>query len=283
MLIVRISGGIGNQLFQYATALQLAQRNSFPLLLDISSYSSVGIRSFYLDQIFPNVSIISKPYLKTLVEPQNIFLRIISKFLNLSRIPKRVETKKGFDLSIANIKSSCYLKGSFISYKYFESINSQLLNQFLFKNEIISVVNGLMSEYSNLNIVSVGVRRGDFLSFPSLNVCSKSYFEKSITKAREILKNPIFLFFSDDLVWVRKNFNALDFLFLDIPDRDPMFNLYAMSQCQHHIISNSSFHWWGAWLNLNVDKIVFCPSKVENDGCFPVDDYYPESWIRIDP
>ena len=117
MIIVRMSGGIGNQLFQYATALNIARKNSFPLLLDVSSYSNISPRQFCLNELIHPVSIVSKSLTRTLVEPKNIFLKSLSKLIGWEKLPKIVETNKGYDSFINNIDFACYLKGSFISFK----------------------------------------------------------------------------------------------------------------------------------------------------------------------
>jgi hypothetical protein len=278
-----MSGGLGNQLFQYATALQIAKNNSLPLLLDVSSFSSFSIRSFCIDKLIPSVSIISKEYVKTLVEPSNIISKKVTDFFGWRRLPKIVETKKGFDSQIAKIDIPCYLKGSFISFKYFESINEDFINSIVFSEMDKSAAIESMIQYVDYNIVCVSIRRGDFLKYPSLNVCTKEFYLRSIDRARELLFKPTFLFFSDDINWVRETFVASDFRFWDVKNYSLTMKLYAMNMCNHYVISNSSYSWWGAWLNQSITKKVFCSSKVENDGSFPIDDYYPSSWIRINP
>ena len=283
MLITRISGGLGNQLFQYATALQIAKNNSFSLLLDVSSFSPTSIRSFCLDELVPSVSIIPREYVRTLIEPRNKILRNISEMAGWKRLPKIVERKKGYDSLIAGIDFPCYLKGSFISFKYFASINDDFINSLVFSEYVQSAAIQSMKLYKSHNIVCVSIRRGDFLQYESLNVCTKEFYLKSIDRSRKMLTNPTFLFFSDDIHWVKQNFISNDFNFWDEINYSIVMKLYAMSICNHYIISNSSFSWWGAWLNTSNNKLVFCSSKVENNNSFPVDDYYPSSWIKIDP
>lgn len=283
MIIVRMSGGLGNQLFQYATALQIAQNNSFLLLLDTSSFTSKSIRYFCLNQLIPSVSIIPKEYIKTLIEPHNVILKKISEILKLERLPKIIESKKGFDSQIANINFPCYLKGSFISFKYFDSINNEFLDSLFFSDKLIKDAENSMVSFLGFNLVCVSVRRGDFLDYESLNVCGKEFYIRSITEARNLLVNPVFLFFSDDINWVRENFVSEDFQFWDVKNYNLIMKLYAMTMCNHFIISNSSYSWWGAWLSKNPLKHVFCSSVVENDYSFPVSDYYPDSWIKIKP
>jgi hypothetical protein len=278
-----MSGGIGNQLFQYATALNIARKNSFPLLLDISSYSKISPRQFCLNEFINPVSIVSKSLTKTLVEPQNFFLNSLSKFIGWEKLPKIIESKKGYDSFIDNIDFACYLKGSFISYKYFESFNNEFIESLTF-NEFskITAINSL-EHLMGKNIICVSIRRGDFLNYKTLNVCGKTYYDRCIEKARLLIKNPTFIFFSDDINWVKNNFVSFDFEFWDIKNYSLNMKLYAMTLCNHYIISNSSYSWWGAWLNTNSNKLVFCPAKVELDDSFPVNDYYLPGWIHVNP
>lgn len=283
MIIVRLSGGIGNQLFQYATALSICRKNNFPLLIDKSSFHDFSVRDYLLGDLIVNLPIVDKTLVKSLVEPRNRILKIILKILKRKTIPNICEKKLGFDILISSINLSCYLKGSFISYKYFSDINNYIIDSILFDQKIKSYVINKLKNIHLENLVCVNVRRGDFLEDQNLNVCNISYYSKSISQARLNLFSPKFLFFSDDIKWVKDNFVNHDFSYWDDNNEKVIESLYAMTLCSHHIISNSSFGWWGAWLNKKEEKQVFCPSKVLNDNSFPIDDYYPESWIKIDP
>jgi hypothetical protein len=283
MIIVRLSGGIGNQLFQYATALAISHKNNFPLLIDKSSFHEFSVRDYLLGNLIVNLPIVDKSIVKSLVEPRNWFVKRILKILKRKTISHVEEKKLGYDEEIATLNFSCYLKGSFISYKYFSDINSSLIDSILFDQEIQSYVLSRINIICKENLVCVNVRRGDFLSDQNLNVCNISYYNKSISKARSYLVSPKFLFFSDDIIWVKENFINEDFFYWDDNNENVLQALFAMTLCNHHIISNSSFGWWGAWLNEKSEKKVFCPSKVLNDNSFSVDDYYLESWIKIDP
>ncbi len=283
MIIVRLSGGVGNQLFQYATALSISRKNNLPLLIDKSSFHEFSIRDYLLGNLILNLPLVDKGLVKSLVAPRNWYIKQLLKILKRKTISHVEEKKLGYDDNIAKINFSCYLKGSFISYKYFIDINNVLTDLIFFNEEIKSYVLSKFNVYLNENLVCVNVRRGDFLTDQNLNVCKISYYTKSISKARFVLDSPKFLFFSDDIIWVKENFINEDFFYWDDKNENVLQSLFAMTLCNHHIISNSSFGWWGAWLNKKIEKKIFCPSKVLNDNTFPVDDYYPESWIKIDP
>lgn len=283
MIIVRLSGGIGNQLFQYATALSISRKNNFPLLIDNSSFHEFSVRDYLLGKLILNLPLVDKGLVKSLVDPRNWYIKLLLKIIKRKTVSLVEEKKLGYDDEIAKINFSCYIKGSFISYKYFIDINNVLTDSILFSEEIQTYVLSKFNVNCKENLVCVNIRRGDFLTDKNLNVCNISYYTKSISQARLVLDSPKFLFFSDDIIWVKENFINKDFSYWDDNSENVLHSLFAMTLCNHHIISNSSFGWWGAWLNKKSEKKVFCPSKVLNDNTFPVDDYYLESWIKIDP
>ena len=135
--------------------------------------------------------------------------------------------------------------------------------------------------------VSLHIRRGDYVSNPVTNnyhgTCSLAYYKKAVLLLKEKIENPSFFIFSDDLLWARENLdfiNDMTFIDLDksIPDHEEM---HLMSQCKHNIIANSSFSWWGAWLNENSDKIVIAPKKWFSDNTINTEDLIPAKWMRI--
>lgn len=283
MIIVRLSGGIGNQLFQYGIGYSLAKRNNMPLLFDISSFTSKSIRQLLLHELINDLPIISTSILSTLMEPKNFMKRAAKKMLGYETIPKIVEPHAGYCKEVAFIKYPCYLKGSFISYKYFSDYNDEFIHKIGFPEKLKSKAVQSLSKFNKSNLVCISIRRGDFLDYSELNVCGRDYYERCISWARKYLDHPEFLFFSDDIDWVKENFVDQDFNYWNENDYHILMKLYAMAQCKHFIISNSSYSWWGAWLNMNEDKVVLCPSKVVADGSFPVNDYYPNTWIKIEP
>ena len=139
---------------------------------------------------------------------------------------------------------------------------------------------------SNYNTVSVHIRRGDYLLPENQalfgNICTYEYYEKAIRYMRENVPNIRFVFFTNDSEWVKENFNMSDGFFAndyyeqEMPD---YYDMYMMSQCKHHIIANSTFSWWGAYLGKNKDKIVIAPSKWMNGK--ETRDIYQSDWIKL--
>ena len=131
--------------------------------------------------------------------------------------------------------------------------------------------------------VSLHIRRGDYINHPFLNTCDVEYYKKAVMEILKINKQVHFFIFSDDIHWVKNNLDFINHKTLivlesDIPDNEEM---YLMSQCKYNIIANSSFSWWGAWLNQNSDKKVIAPKKWFKSSTLNTNDLIPASWVRL--
>ena len=158
--------------------------------------------------------------------------------------------------------------------------------EFTFKDEFIQRVKDFSNQLRSANSVSVHIRRGDMKNDPVMaerhGVMPLSYYQKGIEIIRSKVSNPHFYFFSDDISWANENFNDIDSTFVSGDISKTHFeDLYLMSQCGYNIIANSSFSWWGAWLNNNSGKIVIAPNKWFNSGPQDTEDLIPSNWIRI--
>lgn len=136
------------------------------------------------------------------------------------------------------------------------------------------------------NAVAVHVRRGDYLSKENNNIfgniCTDAYYLQAIETMARMVENPLFIFFSNEIEWVRKNFPINDTIYVcqsDFNAYEDWYDLYLMSKCKHNIIANSSFSWWGAWLNNYKNRQVIAPQKWVNYDALT--DICPEEWIRI--
>lgn len=136
------------------------------------------------------------------------------------------------------------------------------------------------------NAVAVHVRRGDYLSKENNNIfgniCTDAYYLQAIETMARMVENPLFIFFSNEIEWVRKNFPINDAIYVcqsDFNAYEDWYDLYLMSKCKHNIIANSSFSWWGAWLNNYKNRQVIAPQKWVNYDALT--DICPEEWIRI--
>lgn len=255
MITTFLQGGLGNFLFQIAAATSLAiENNDGCVFSKTNAYIVHKGLDTYKDNILRNF-IISETEL-TLQHTYNEPLFTYNK--------------------IAYIKDMT-LRGYFQSEKYFTN-HDVIRELFSPTDEINTYIN---SKYGNLlsgNTCSIHVRRGDYLKYPLHHpVCDIEYYEKGISK---MPKDTKYLVFSDDISWCKENFNGDKFTFIE--NEKDYIDLYLMSKCKNNIIANSSFSWWGGWLNNNKDKIIVAPIKWFGPSKpLSTEDLIPSTWNRI--
>ena len=288
MIISRLIGGLGNQMFQYAAGRSLAIANSCELRLDISGFENYALHNGYeLDLFNIKAQIASTKDVSKLVSTNHSRLsRYISRQLGIKKSTHFIEKSFTFDHKFFDAKPPVYLDGYWQSYKYFESIESQLRHEFSLKYYLSKLNLDTSEQISSVNAVSVHIRRGDYVSNKHTNsvhgVCSLDYYRSAIKTITERVDNPVFFIFSDDIAWVKDNLAiSSGAVYVDHNSGRQSYNdMYLMSLCQHHIIANSSFSWWGAWLGSNPNKIVISPKQwFINDTI--TDDLIPKSWVRL--
>lgn len=269
MIIVRIIGGIGNQMFQYAYAKAL-EKSGKKVRLDLSKIKCYKLHGGYH------------------LNKYNIDLKeanSISTFLSKIGIPKTVKEKNLFfdkNIDKNNIDKNAYLKGYFQTEKYFKEIRKTLLKQFTITKDKSESTKFYEQQITNSqNSCSIHVRRGDYISNKKTNsihgTCSLGYYKKAIATINKEQKSIQFYIFSDDILWTKKNLIVKNAIYVD-HKCSPNEDMYLMSLCKNNIIANSSFSWWAAWLNKNQDKIVISPRqwfvKKENEvAC--------KNWIKL--
>jgi hypothetical protein len=285
MIIVQILGGLGNQMFQYAAGRCLAHLNNTQLKLDVTGFSDYKLRNFDLNALHTDCQFASIDEIASLLPSHNL-----EKALQyLSPKKKRTYYREKyfhFDDNMLRFGKNVYLKGYFQSEKYFLPIKRIIQNEFRIKDEAIVRVKDLFKAKGSANKVSVHIRRGDMKNDPVTaerhGVMPLSYYQKGIEIIRSKVSSPHFYFFSDDIDWAKENFSSADATFVSGEISKTHFeDLYLMSQCDHNIIANSSFSWWGAWLNKNIDKVVIAPNKWFNNGPTDLQDLLPLDWIKI--
>ena len=202
------------------------------------------------------------------------------------------ERKVGpFNKNIFRISGSIYLEGYWQSEKYFIEISDIIRKEFSLTKNILSAMSkgteNLAQKISSMKSVSVHIRRGDYVNEAKTTkmhgFCTSDYYNKAIEVLSSKIINPHFFIFSDDVEWVEKSFFQTYPItnVSRITEVDPIQDLYLMSLCQNHIIANSTFSWWGAWLSGNQKKIVCAPSKWFHDKNINTQDLLPGAWIKI--
>jgi len=299
-IIVKIAAGLGNQMFMYANAFSLAKKINYELYIDTTSgFFQKKNRSHNRVYKLNKFNIIAKEYDKRKRYDNYFkhFLKKIYKFINnfknkKSFIIEKVDSRKKTSYkSIDNIFSNkIYIEGYFESEKYFINSKKDLLKQFTPIDKFINTKSKYIKLLEESNSISLHVRRDRFIepkyftnrgSEPKkdmlleniINYIMKGvdYFEKKIT-------NPKFFLWSNNFSDLDKIFNKNKFIFIE--NNDFLNDFHLFSYAKHFIVSPSSFHWWGAWLNQNPNKICVRPENKLNPS--NNDDYWPSKWIKID-
>jgi len=292
MIITNIIGGLGNQMFQYATAKALALHFDTSLALDISDFSGYGLhQGFELSRVF-NISadLADQGMLRRLVGWQagRTARRLLKKrmFAPVRSSSLIVEPGFGYWPGIRTIALPAYLLGYWQSEQYFADVADVIRQEFSFKLKLEGRNKEMAERISSENAVSLHVRRGDYVkdkkTLATHGVCSLEYYQLAVSLLVEQVKKPVFYVFSDDIPWVRDNLR-IDFPvhYVDHNTGSQSYNdMRLMSLCKHHIIANSSFSWWGAWLNPDAGKIVYTPKNWFANGT-DTSDLIPASWVRI--
>ena len=297
MILIQLLGGLGNQMFQYAAAKALAKHTKSKLLIDVhmlqqtaSTNNSITFRALELG-LFKNI--------QECTATENITVSFLSpskknKLLKKLGLPfKKVyeETAFTYEDSFFLQRSPVLLKGYFQSEKYFAPISKTLRQSFTFP--------ALQPDDTNLRelqhiqsscAISVHIRRGDYVNDIAINAvhgcCDIAYYTKAFAYMQQQLGTVAFVFFSDDPAWVNETFlrQLPDSILIKNNDgADSWKDMYLMSKCRHHIIANSSFSWWGAWLNDNLDKKVIAPKIwfADEKRNKATTDLIPANWIRL--
>lgn len=283
MIIVQLGGGLGNQLCQYACGRNLSIKNNDTLKLDIEAYTNDDYRMYGLKHFNITENIATTEEIKKLKLPYGFLSRCARAF----RIKIMRQFNIGFRPEILKLKGDIYLAGFWKNEKYFKKIEDTIRKEFTLRNPFSNASQEIKDNILRESIpVSLHVRRGDYVSHPGTlrhhGVCSPEYYKSALDHLSSRVDISRLFIFSDDIEWVKNNM-TFDFphTFVsqaNIPDYEEMM---LMSYCQHNIIANSTFSWWGAWLNQNPKKIVIAPKKwLAKTG----NDYYkeiPPDWIKL--
>tara|TARA_R100000426_G_scaffold86420_1_gene67856 strand:- start:663 stop:1472 length:810 start_codon:yes stop_codon:yes gene_type:complete len=269
MIIVKLMGGLGNQMFQYAMGRSLAERNNTELIVDTSfledKNSGVTVFRDYELDLFPNIK---EKKLQSSVEAVPFY-----------------ESHFHCDERLLNVKTSqnIYMTGYWQTYKYFNDINDTIIEEFKFPIIQDERTRLLQEEIVSRNSVMINVRRSDYLTDSLFENLDMDYYNQSVEKITDMVDDPMFYVFSDDIEWCRENFTEDKFFIVDKSYAGPKYidYLHLMSSCKHHIIPNSTFAWWAAWLHQGEDQIVTYPSKWFTDKSKDTKDICPPEWIKL--
>ena len=304
MITVSLIGGLGNQMFQYAAGKALAERHGVALALDLSGFENYSLRSFLLDRLLIPETIVSSPQARSAQKPEANFVRArwkarIDRLLVKAGMPKLTpslneyrEPHFHYDPAFEVLGSQTTLFGYFQSERYFSPIAESLRGWLSPREPLGSTASATLTQIESSRLpVSVHVRRGDYLNPGTAEyhgILGESYYREALARLEVGVGPDAELFvFSDDAAAAEQALNfvpkaRLNHVFGD-PER-PWEDMALMARCRHHVVANSSFSWWGAWLNGSADKIVvaprawFAPAQLKKRNTA---DLYPPDWVLV--
>jgi len=278
MIRIVLLGRSGNHLFQYALGRVLARRHQVPLVLDGSWFNAAG---------WSEVShLLRLPLRAKVVRRASLAARALLKltgkhYWEYRGVPviREPATEHAFNPAFLAAPADCVIMGYFQSYRYFESIADEL------RAELLGLLDGVVPADAPAADVAVHVRRTDFLQHRDFQVCDPTYHDRAMDRMRELVPGARFTVFSDDPDWCSRHFREPDTEIASPPDasRGPLYDLLRMSRARHHIIANSSYSWWAAWLGKKDGQQVLMPDAWFRSGSIhaPIQDKRCPGWELV--
>lgn len=294
MKFVGVIGGLGNQMFDYALKVRLSKENKVCLFRPYMKKSDkYGHTGYQLESVFSLraddrqkqlggelvfvvfwriKALLPKIVAQALLKLMGV--RIVKVPLNFVFYPEVLRP---------NLRNEIYM-GTWQSEKYFRGVEQEVRQAFTFRETLLNDKTRLLwGKLDQCESISLHVRRDDYL-LPQYaqgfgGICTIAYYKAAVEYLKERIARPVFFVFSDDIAWCQTNLGMQDATFVDWNRGNESWqDMFLMSKCRHNIIANSTFSWWGAWLNDNPDKIVIAPDKWWNGI---IDDVVPDGWIRL--
>jgi hypothetical protein len=286
-------GGLGNQMFQYATGRRLSLVRGVPLKLDVSSYADDRFgRSYRLDNFNIVADVATPAEIATLSGRvrkgrQGRLYRVAQRHLPFRWRRYIEEVRHGYSPGVMNASSNVYIDGYWQCDQYFSDMRETLQQELTLRWQLNESSHLILKQIEMRESVSLHVRRKDYVTISSveerLGPCPIEYYTDAVRILEASIKAPHFYIFSDDIEWVKQNLK-LDYpvTYMDHNGADRDYeDMHLMSLCKHHIIANSSFSWWGAWLSKNPGKVVIAPRRWFKNMNSESIDLVPKSWIRV--
>lgn len=298
MIVIKIQGRLGNQMFQYAFAKRL-QKEFYPneeIIINYSKSKYSNKCAFCENNNFFNLKTLKSTYKMNINILQRLLMYsyiLIKRIFKIKRDIKFQNLLNYFgiyflqDAGICNFKKSKMknkiIYGYFASEKFFELAKEEVLNDYKFEIELDKEKEDFLKKIRENNSICISIRRGDYLE--SINkdyfyVCDKQYYLQAIEKANKCIENPLYVVFSDDIEWVKKNIKINKKCIYEDKNNKVNETLYFMKNCKNFIISNSTFHWWAQYLAENKEKKVYAPSIWNNLDL--AREIYQDNWNLIE-
>lgn len=283
MIIVKLMGGLGNQMFQYAIGRNLSLKHNVPLKIDLSFLNNRNMspnfvyRNYELDIFNINADFsfddVDVDQIFTINEPISQYTQYSHELMNQSD-------------SLIQSGMSIILDGHWQTPLYFEKFEHQVRQDFTFRDKIELAdikITDMLKAITDSESVLINIRRTDYLNTDFHGVMGMDYINTAKSIMGIKVKNPHYFIFSDDIEWCSQNLNDSNMTIVDHSYKGDRFTYYLqlMSRCKNFIIPNSSFAWWAAWLNDNPEKLVVSPKAWFNRPDMNMSDITPKNWIRI--
>lgn len=291
MIITRLFGGLGNQMFQYAVGRALSITHEQVLKLDVEDLSAKTSHYGYeLNRVFGiDAPLADAEDFRAVLGWQRTLRKVLARRAFRGITGGRIVQEPHFHYwpAVRSVSLPCYLAGYWQSELYFHDVSSALRSDFVFAQTISRESELVLSDIEGCNSVSVHVRRGDYAANARIlavhGMCSPDYYSRAATYIAERTESPTFFLFSDEPDWVAEN--------IRLPGRTELVNvnrglsscndMMLMSRCRHHIIANSTFSWWAAWLNPSPSKMVVAPARWFASNAFNTSALLPSSWAVV--
>lgn len=292
MNIVCFSGGLGNQMFQYAFYKALKLRGKGTVKVNLAEYrNNAEKRKFELNSVFPSIKL-ENDGKNIYSKKKNRYLKMRTgrnwvAYINYHLLPMCIYFKEKedsvYDKRVYKLRNAA-MHGYWQTEKYFSDIEEELRKDFTFQYGEMRLESLRNKFLNDKKTVAIHIRRGDYLKKPAIygNLSESSYYKNAIESMKTKLGEAHLVFFSDDIPWVKKHYDFPDATYIsgEMFERyEPWYDMCLMSSCAHNIIANSSFSWWAAWLNQNQNKIVIAPKKWLIGRETP--DIWCDGWIVI--
>lgn len=266
MITVKLTGGLGNQLFQYALGRNLAQKNADELFLDASEYRrNDQLRNFVLDRF-------------------QIEARVLQESASAKGMIVKEKKEFSFDEAVLDLKGDLILQGYWNNEEYVKGIIETLRTEIILKPEHQFDFHERSAGFlEKANSVAIHIRRGDYVKNPNVrreyDICGKEYYHAAMQEMERRVPDAHFLVFSDDIAWARRNLRTTrPIIFLNGPDYE---DFVLMLKCRHIIMPNSTFSWWAAYLDSRPGKIVIAPAEWTRSKASKNRGPVPDQWVRL--
>ncbi len=283
MIITKLKGGLGNQMFQYAFGRRMAIQNKDVLKLDIAGLqqTAADTKRDYALGVFAIDAQIAGPEETTRIRYTYGLLSKAVRFIQ-AKVFRKFYVQ--YDYEITTRTGDLYLDGFFQDERYFKDIESTIRSELTLREQMSELARQASNKIAtSKNSVSIHIRRGDYVTDARTNAyhgtCGLEYYTDALKVLQDKIGPCSFFVFSDDIAWAKENMNIENVTYVSSPEIRDYEELILMSLCSHNIIANSSFSWWGAWLNENPEKIVVAPHRWTARSTN--NDIIPSSWIKI--